>query len=220
MSQLDIFIGVDENAKNLLIYLLKNLKKINTNNMRVNIKKVTKMNEKTVKWLESKGITRFPAMIDPNNKTHVGVSKIISVIDKNMGPKQQESGEPIDMTEIGSNSDLSSFWAGEMYAGKAKNGRMKPRKDVDEDEEDDDMDRKLRNYQRNVPKHRRTSNKDEDSDDEEQQKPKRRPRKQNDSDDEDNVASPPKARARQRGGGTDADMDERMLSAFMNNLGE
>lgn len=220
---LKIFVGVDENAKNLLVYILKNISKIKRKGLRIQIIKVTvnNMNDSLVKKLESLNINRFPAMIDPNNKIHIGVSKIVSVIDKNIRPQVEKTEQ--EVPEIGSNPDLSSFWSREMFSGKSKRGRNIPRTDNDDSMGDDmgDIGKKMKRYERNIPKQRRRErNTDIDSESEDDEPPPPRkskktpPRRKAGSDsDDDNVESPPRRRNT-----TGNDMDDKMLDAFMNNI--
>lgn len=225
MTNIELFVGVDENTKNLLIYIYKHIKKINDKGLLIHIRKVTSANDKR---LVSKNITRVPAMIDPNNKIHVGVQKIIGVLDKNINPPPPvRQGSDPDITEIGSNADLASFWSQEIFAGQTKKGKRIPRKDNDDSgDEKNDIEEKMRQYERNKPKHRRANNNDnEDSEDEMPRPRTRKPprgRQPDPESDDDNVDTPPPRRrgGGGGGGGRDEDMDQKMLDAFMNNLGE
>jgi hypothetical protein len=56
---------------------------------------------------------------------------------------------------------MTDFWMRELYAGCDRQGRMIPRKDKDDAQDEGigaDIERRMANYQKNVPRHRRTDN--------------------------------------------------------------
>lgn len=219
-GKLILYVSVDENGKKLLLYVRKHIKRITGAGMRVEIVKLNpkSLSAEQVKQFERAKITRFPAMVDPNGVSHVGVAKITGVLEANFnGGGAEIGGGGVARGEIiGSNSDLSDYYSRLLY--DEKKGKRRPKKDDSDDEDRDrnDIEDRMREYSRNVPKHRRGDegrgrrkapepDSDEDSD-EEAPRSRRGGRRRNDS--------PPPTR---RGGGTDKEMDDMMMRAFLDN---
>lgn len=232
MSQTKIFkliVQPTDNCLELLRYLDKNITMVNSLGVRIHIEKISKdeFDEDMVETLRTKGITRLPVLLAPDGKMKIGLKQVIDLFEKNINNANNNARTgPIDDAEIGTNPDMTDFWMNELYNGSDKRGRLIPRKDKDEvEEEGGNIEKRLAEYQRNVPKHRRTDNARERDID---PAPRTRGRgNYHDEDSEDNIADyedeAPKTRRdtttrlESTGDANGDDMDQRMLAAWMDN---
>ncbi len=234
-----------ENCMESLRYLNKNILAINSLGAKVVIEKITKdeFDDELVETFRKRGINRLPALIAPDGSPFIGLKQVIDLFEKNLtatrngnrigavsgdGSSGINYGDPATDSEMGSNPDMTDFWMNELYAGTDKRGRNVPRKDKDEDSEDDgaDIGRRLAEYERKVPKHRRMGARERDITP--ATRSTRRQAQESESEDEDNIASEEEEPRPSRGGhkatprysgsadGGDA-MDQRMLAAWMDN---
>ena len=168
MKTFKLIVTRSENSTTVLKYIKKCIKDINRMGVRlkVDIIESSEMTKKKIAALRQLGIQRLPALITNARQTYTGVRDITKLFEKNLKilheqdkqkPRSIETyGEPSD-TEIGSNPDLSDYWMASMFDGKDSNGKWIPRKDADEgDDPQDDISKKMRKYQENIPKHRKS----------------------------------------------------------------
>ena len=234
MKTLKIIVQPTRKCLGLLKYINKNIDVINKLGARIQIEKIDKDNvdESTIEIFRKKGITRLPVLLSPEGKIYVGLQQIVNNFERTLNSAHtmqlaSPCGEYYD-TEMGSNPDMNDFWLRELYAGYDKNGKMVPRKDKDEAEgENADIEKRLSDYQRNVPRHRRAEARERDY------SPPARTRR-----DEDNIADedpmPPRQvhtprtahtaihttktpRLSATGDPRGDDMDQRILAALMDN---
>jgi hypothetical protein len=249
-----VFVQPSSSCLELLRYLNKNILTVNKMGVKVQIEKLEKedCDKEMVDALNKRGINRLPAMVASDGKTFVGLKSILDLFEKGIGSHQRDNrlnGGGMDLdtspeqdTSFGTNPDMANFWMTELFAGIDKKGKHIPRKDKDEaEDEGDDIEKKMRAYERNIPKHRK-GNSERDVDNtmaEQQTRRRRRPaptrrRQQDDDEEPDNIASdddesggyddaprrnnrqdnPPFAPSADVGGD---DMDQKMLSAWLNN---
>lgn len=237
-----LIVTATDKCLEVLRYLDKNIVPVNKLGVRVQVEKISKaeFDEAMVETLRKKGITRLPTLLAPDGKLFIGIKSIIDLFEKNLrnvrndervSPINDPYGGPATTAEMGSNPDLTDFYMRELYAGCDNRGKMIPRKDKDEGEDEGaDIEKRLADYRRNVPHHRRTdTNHDREID--------RAPRQRSIRDEEDNIADSdegdgydePSPSSRPPGGNRNAprlsptgdacgdDMDRRMLAAWMNN---
>lgn len=163
MQTFKLIVTANENCMKILKYLQKCINDINRLGVRVQIEKISRkeFDEDMVDMLRRKGITRLPVLLAPDGASFIGVGKITDLFEKNL--KNQKTGARVDVmsahtsgnSEMGSNPALTDFWMSEMYGGKDNSGKLIPKKDQDEGDDDrNDMDAKMRNYQSRVPRHR------------------------------------------------------------------
>ncbi len=233
-----LFVQPDRPCLDVLRYLNKNIEEVNTMGAGVRVDKIDKdgVDEDQLEIFRKRGITRLPALMAPDGKVFTGLQQVVGLFEKNLNRDRTNSrldpsevGMPAGSAEMGTNPDLTDFWAREMYSGRDKRGRLIPRKDKDEAEDEaGDLERRMAEYNRNQPRHRRPDHREQDID----PTPRHRRQTRREESSEDNIASseespPPTNRRRNppRLAGTgDArgdDMDQRMLAAWMdNNPGE
>jgi hypothetical protein len=249
MSQVKTFkliVQVNEVCLEILRYLDKNISTINRLGVRIQVEKLSKseLDEEMLETLRKKGITRLPVLIVNDGKLLVGLKRIIDMFEKNLNNARVDErvspagdyGGPAVGAEMGTNPDLCDYWQRELYAGTDRKGKMIPRDDKDEGEDEGgDIERRLADYRRNEPKHRRSGGgRERDIDPPPRERPRRGGHRVEEP--EDNIADsdddsdggydepPPK-----RGGGSRAPrlpptgdaggdaMDQRMLAAWMDN---
>lgn len=248
MSQTKTFkliVTVTDNCLEICRYLDKNIVSVNKLGAKVHIEKISKaeFDESMVESLRKKGITRLPTLVTPDNKLFIGLKSIRDLFEKNLrnmrtgervGPIN-EFGGPAASAEMGSNPDLTEWWTRELFEGYDPRRRAYvPRKDEDENEEENaeqDIQRRLADYNRNVPKHRRAGAEREREIDFVPRQRRRRapepdPEDNIDSDDDDQYPEYDEPQQRPTGRATrvslsgDArgdDMDQRMLAAWLDN---
>lgn len=243
-----LIVQTSDTCLDLLRYMNKNITTINQLGVRVAVEKISKQefDDDMVETLRKKGITRLPALIAPDGKLFIGIKRITDLFDKNLNSARNDSrtnpsgeyGGPATGAEMGSNPDLTDFWQAELFAGQDRKGRHIPRKDKDEEEDEaGDIQRRLDDYRRTEPKHRRSDGGRERDIDPPVQDRARRGR-QVEEEPEDNIAdsddegyddpAPPTRRGSVRpprtsssGDARGDDMDQRMMAAWLdNNSGE
>ena len=152
-----LIVGITDNSIDVLKYIKKHIKAIKRLNTRVKMSKISTrhVDKSLLEILKSKGITRLPALIAPDGKVFIGKKKIIELFDSNLNRvKNRELVQPA-RPERG-DSDLSNYWMKEMYSGRDNNGKLIPRNDPDEpQDEGKDINERMREYEGNVPTHRR-----------------------------------------------------------------
>jgi hypothetical protein len=240
-----IFVRSTAKCLEILRYLDKNITTINAVGAKVQVEKIVseEVDDDLLHLFRQKGISRLPALLAPDGKVFIGLKQITDVFDRNInnmannkrfaaGGGDGGAGSYIDYeaggnAELGSNPDMTDFWMRELYSGCDRRGRYIPRKDKDEREDEGaDIERKLADYRRRVPKHRRTD-RGQERDIDMPIRGRRAPRDDDDDAYDDNVAdsddeSPPR---RGRGGRAPPmaptgdikgdDMDRRMLAAWI-----
>ncbi len=234
-----VFVRSTPRCLYVLRYLDKNIEMINSLCAGVKIEKLNddEIDEELIDMFQQKKITRLPAMLAPDGKVFIGIKQITDVFDKNLtAARNGERLNPVTggiagdgNTELGTNPDMADFWMREMYAGRDKHGRLIARKDKDErEDESGDLERRMADYNRNVPRHRRAGGGHERNIDI-PERGRRATRVDDDyvdnvADEEDIEESPPR-RANTRaprttnlaatGDVTGDDMDRRMLAAWI-----
>lgn len=246
MQNFKLIVTANENCIKVLRYLQKCITDINTMGVRVQVEKISskEFDEDMVEMLRRKGITRLPVLLAPDGASFIGVGKITDLFERNI--KNLKNGDRVapprgdsptighSNSEMGTNPALTDFWMSEMYGGKDENGRLIPKKDQDEGDDDrNDMDTKMRNYQSRVPRHRGGGAQTERNI-EPAERPRRRrntapvdniaPMGENEHDDDGDEYEPPVASGTpirapkytpsDEGG---EDVDQKMLSAWLDN---
>lgn len=113
------------------------------------------LDEETSKMLKSRGITGMPVLIAPNEKVIPGAARIMNVFDGQITTSTPLSTRPFT-ADLGSNPELSNFYAKEMFT--VKNGALEKRSDSDDangEGADADIDRKMREYR--TPAHHKST---------------------------------------------------------------
>lgn len=131
----------------------KDIESINRKGIRLNIEKyaVKDFDSELANKLARKGVTRLPAMLD-GTRAVIGVDNILSTL--RTGHKKFDE----KFTPLGNNdSDISAFWHGELFKKDDDKKTYVPRDDGDDNGDDDfkAIQRKLSEYERKKPKHRR-----------------------------------------------------------------
>lgn len=213
-----------ESCVKLLRYLNKQIETINKLGAGVVIEKIEKseFDAEMVESLRKKGITRLPALVAPDNKKFIGYEQITELFEKNISSAKKSSvGDAAD------GASVYDHWMKTLYSGE-KNGKFD-----DSDEEDDnrnDIQRRMAHYQRNIPKHRREDGGRKSAPKKTAREPTRPAARERDYDDEeyeDNIADedyPEERRDRiempEMSGGDDArgdELDKIMLAAYLEN---
>lgn len=221
-----------ESCLDLLRYIDKNIKEINSMGAGIRVEKITKdeIDDDLIAVFNKQGITRLPAMIAPDNHIFIGLRQISDVFQKNLNNgrnRDRASAYSGADAEFGSNPDLTDFYMKELYSGVTKRGKFIPREDDDDDDAElnkHDIQRRMAQYDRNKPRHRRAGGgeRNRDYDDE----PRRRRYDDDDVDnidDSDDEPEPPRRGGKKRpqvsnsGDARGDDMDDQMLAAWMDN---
>jgi hypothetical protein len=161
MKVFKVLVQDSDNCIELARYINKNIKSINKLGIEIRMEKIEKdeFDDDMVEALRKRGITRLPAMVTNDGKTHVGLKVIIDMFEKGINNQSNASRVSPEMdlsSEMGSNPDMNNFWMRELYAGQDNKGRPIPKKDEDEEiGEKNDIERRLRDYDKNQPVHRR-----------------------------------------------------------------
>lgn len=155
----------------LLKYLDKNIKTINSLGVRVHIEIIRSedLDEKLQEKFQRMGIRNLPALIDPSGPKFIGVKKIVELFERNIKKAKAPSKAPMDPygPNYGYETDgscgygaggggnyedtISNFYMSELF----QNGE--PRQDKDEGEDvglGTDYSRRMADYAANTPKHR------------------------------------------------------------------
>ena len=230
-----LIVQVSDNCLDLLRYIDKNISDINSLGVRLHVEKIAKSecDDEMIENLRKHGITRLPALISPDNKIFIGIACITNLFEKNLnnirtgqrvGPIKEGFNQSATSAEIGSNPDMTDYWMRELYSGTDENGKLKPRDDPDEaEDESKDYEKKMRDQQKNQPKQRRQG-----SDRERDVEPAPRTRRRNYEESDDNIADSddeyiPTRRSNKMpelpstGDASGDNMDDRMLAAWMEN---
>lgn len=236
MQKFKLIVTANDNCMKILRYLQKCIADINKMGVAVHIEKISRkeFDEDMVEMLRRKGITRLPVLLAPDGASFIGVVKITELFERNLknlrngnrvapGTASDATESNTSNTEIGTNPALTDFWMSEMYGGKDENGRMIPKKDQEEGDDDrNDMDARMRDYQSRVPRHRGGGAQPERNI-EPQERPRRRKVQPvdniavDDPQEETPTATPirvPKYTPTDEGG---EDVDQKMLSAWLEN---
>jgi hypothetical protein len=141
-----------------LRYILQNIDIINDMGVHLSIVKLTEQDkdEEMIHKLGQKGIHNLPALLSHDDKVFEGLNKIQNLFNNNihrfkkvqMVSTMDETAGEYEPTVYGNNPDLSNFYQSVIDQGE----------DTDKCSEDaqDDIQKKMAAYQRNVPKHRTT----------------------------------------------------------------
>jgi hypothetical protein len=235
MSQtFKIIVQVTDNSLELLRYINKNLDDINRLGARVRIEKISKkeFDEDMVELLRRENITRLPALVAPDKTIFIGLKRIVDFFERNLNTAKNQdrvSAVGSGVSEMGANPDLSDYWSRQLYDGVSKqDGRTVIRdEDSDEQNETKDIERRLNDYNKKVPKHRQQGGNRELNIDHMDRRRKRTPIQDEpmdnviDSEDEGYDEPEPitrRDRPRQRISGEQGeDMDDRMMNAWLDN---
>jgi len=243
MKVFKLIVSVSENSIEILRYLSKNIKDINKMGVRIRIDKIGKneFTEEVVNSLKKRNIVRLPALIAPEGKIFAGVKSITDLIERNLNnlrsARVSAPAPGVVNAELGSNPDLSNFWLREMYAGTAQTGKLIPRTDKEEaQDEGGDIERRMAEARRNIPVHRRPGSDRGEQDIDLAPRTRRRPppaqqhdenysnrlagnTRDNIANDEDDAIAQPinPPRLEKTGNARDDDLDQRMLAAWLDN---
>lgn len=175
MKTAKLYVGISDVSLDLLKHIDRHIIDILSMGIKIDIEKIVEkeMDTEDVQLLAKKGVVRLPTLLSPGGTPYVGIDAILKLINDSIkksnlrgGPSQGNgewggrSGGSRDVIQhgdiIGTNTDLSDFYAREMY--QMKDGKREARTDKDDnmDDRDDDISAKMRQYERNVPKHRRS----------------------------------------------------------------
>lgn len=233
-----LLVQVSECCLDILRYFEANIIQINQLGIRIHVEKINKkdLDEELVHKLNSKGITRLPALITDSGKVYIGIGKIRNAFETEFNSaRKSEIGEPsygaASGAEMGSNPELQDFYTRELYEG-FKDGKFIPRKDDEKNDSDrNDIEDRMKRYNQNVPTHRRSQ---ESSEEFNNQTPRQRQRNHdydNDSSydniaDESEVKSPDAPRRgandsiRKSFQPTDDALDDKMMAAWIDKNGD
>lgn len=215
-----LYVQSDETCLELLRYIDRHIFDVNSMGVGVHVIKVDDTDGDELALLGARGITRLPTLIAPDGKTtFVGAKKIRGIFEQNLGggggANHARGGISDDPDQY--ESALDALYASEMYAGRDKKGKPIPRKDKDESSEDVDYSRKMAEYRKREPKHRRGGSERDPS-------PRRRRRDESSEDNVDEESSEDEPAPRRggrggRGGGNGdpigEDLHARMLDEMM-----
>lgn len=153
-----LLVKPSDSSLQVLRYLDDNIKEINSMGVQMVIEKLTEsdFDKELVTKLNRKGITRLPTLIAPDGKIFTGMKTIKNLFEKNIRSKQmtRRIAPAGNNAEMGNNPDLESFYQRELF--KEENGVRKPRTDPDDpDDESGDIERRVAEYNKNMPAHRR-----------------------------------------------------------------
>lgn len=219
----------------LLKYVNRNIADIHRTGITVVVERISaeELDEDTINMMRKKGVKRLPAIISPDGKPHVGLENITNLLGG--GVRRAQLSDKLsgsDNAEFGSNPDLAEFWSRELFNGVNRRGARIPRKDPDEDEDENDrLEKKLSKYRQNVPRHRvggadtrrRDDSPSPERDDRRERSSRHRRRTRVDdnigsSDEDDNdEPAPRRSSAPARHATGEDEVDARMLSAWMDN---
>lgn len=235
MSQtFKIIVQVTDNSLELLRYINKNLDEINRLGAKVRIEKISKkeFDEDMVELLRRENITRLPALVAPDKTIFIGLKRIIDFFERNLNTAKNHdrvSAVGSGASEMGGNADLSDFWSRQLFDGVSKQDGRTIVRDEDDDEQDGskDIERRLNDYNKKVPKHRQQGG-DRELNIDRMDRRKKRTIIQNepmdnvvDSEDEGYDEPDPimrRDRPRPRISGEQGDdMDDRMMNAWLDN---
>lgn len=223
MTTVRIVVQSSTNCNELLRYIDKNIRKINSAGMRIKIIKATKSK---MPELRAAGVTRLPAMFPPGAKPIIGRDKIQDVLERNMdgggmGSNRQAQGM------VDSGDPVHDFLMRESFVNVG--GKMVPRDGADLDEEGGSQ--RVMDRYRAARSTRRTASETAAEDD-----PDERPGRRANITDDDNIEAPAFANAQtphaRRGNGgslqlpprqpkklaSEADMDDHILESMLNNM--
>jgi hypothetical protein len=165
----------DEVSLELLRYVDKNIFRINKNNVRV-VPMIVSSTKGMIDKLRAAGITRLPALVVPDGNL-IGLRSIVEHLDK--------LGEHIGSSRPGlaPSIDNTHDWLMREMFEVDRTGKRIPRTDHDDDEAEDnkkDIERRLKDYSQNAPKHQRNVGRggyeNDDDDDEPMDRNARAPR--------------------------------------------
>lgn len=237
MRTLKVIVQPTQKCLELLRYIYKNIDTIINFGAHIQVDKIDKDNvdESIIEIFRKKGITRLPVLLSPEGKIFTGLKQIMDNFESALrSTNAMSTVAPMhEGITLGSNIDMSDFWLNELYAGIDHNGKMIVRSDKDEVEEND-IEKRLSEYQRNTPRHRRTGTERDNS------PPHRRDDRMRRARDEDNIADDDVAidephrdhnpiaatptrgkmkapRLMATGDARGDDMDQRILAALMDN---
>lgn len=160
-----LIVTATDNCLEICRYLNKNVIGINKLGVRVTVEKINtaEFDEEMVEILRKKGITRLPTLIAPDGKLFIGLKTITNLFEKNLrGGRTMDRFSPMNgeynsgNAELGSNPSMTDFWMRELFTGMDKRGKFIPRKDKDDpDDESEDLTKRMNEYRRREPRHRR-----------------------------------------------------------------
>jgi hypothetical protein len=170
-----LLVNRDEVSLELLRYVDKNIFRINKNNVRV-VPMIVSSTKGMIDKLRAAGITRLPALVVPDGNL-IGLRSIVEHLDK--------LGEHIGSSRPGlaPSIDNTHDWLMREMFEVDRTGKRIPRTDHDDDEAEDnkkDIERRLKDYSQNAPKHQRNVGRggyeNDDDDDEPMDRNARAPR--------------------------------------------
>jgi Sec-independent protein translocase protein TatA len=150
-----IILRVQMSCVELVRYIDKHITDINRNGIFINFDKISddKLTESKVNELSRVGVSRLPALIDSNGKVYTGLKQIIDLFE-NTSQTRDESYAPIGTAD---DPDVSKYWHSELFK-RDESGKYVARDEQDSNDDDvNDISKKMREYESDVPKHRRTN---------------------------------------------------------------
>jgi hypothetical protein len=151
-----IIIRVQEPSLKILRYINKHIDEINGRGIKVEIEKLSEdeLTEERVNQLVKKGISRLPAMIEASTgRVLIGLEQIMNSFE-NVNPATYDER----FTPLGNTDDpsISTYWHKELFDFNDKENKYVPKSDSDAKEDEyRDIERKMRTYEMNIPKHRK-----------------------------------------------------------------
>lgn len=146
-----------QNAVQLLQWILKNIGDISTCGVGIRVQKISQdeFDTETVDSFRRRGITSLPALVSPAGKLYIGNTAIISMFSGGLTRARASTrvGELTDTADI----DVDDYLSREITGGmrRTPKGLVAPE---NEDDDEDDIQRKLNEYQRRAPKQHRVRN--------------------------------------------------------------
>jgi hypothetical protein len=150
-----IIVRVQEPSLKILRYIDKHIDEINGRGIKVDIEKLSEdeLTEERVNQLVKKGISRLPAMVESTGRVLIGLEQIMDSFENVNPATYDERFSPLGNTD---DPSISTYWHKELFDFDDKENKYVPRGDADAKEDEyRDIERKMRNYEMNIPKHRR-----------------------------------------------------------------
>jgi hypothetical protein len=161
---LKLIVKDSANSLEVLKYLDKNITEIVRLGVRIKIEKIktSEFNEEMVNILKRKGVTRLPALLMPDTMVYTGTKSIIGLFEKNLNTSVKNQRVSPAAAPVG---DINDYWMQQLYDGRDSGGKLVPRDDGEEEPGGgSNLEKSMRRYERNMPKHRRDTGRDTERD--------------------------------------------------------
>lgn len=167
MHVFKVLLQVSPHCIDLARYLNKNITAINSAGIGIKIEKIQddELTEDMVMTLRNNGIDSFPALLAQGSAPYIGIEAIVDFLEGQIASRETFRGASSGsgggamrghVGEFGTNPDLADFWQKELFSGIVPDRRGGIREvDADEESPEEEISRRLREYEQNVPRHRR-----------------------------------------------------------------